>query len=266
MNKITICLIVVVVALVLVIIIHIVNCMVNMKPMYGTISKLPSSHSGVLRICMFMVVTPEIRDYAASSIQLNKSYCELHNYDFVVIDENLTPDLPINFCKIQAAINLMKDQRYDYIIHVDADAVIIPDNHSYDVSNIIHRYFNTGLCTAFIAGEDCYDKSICSKPGRMNSGVFIVKNNHWGRKIMNKWLNSARGKCKSYTNQFPNCQLVFTNCVQFSELMGFIRIVPYNVLNGRDGLFIKHLMQETNRNRTDYFKKLLSSERVPVFS
>lgn len=243
----------------------------NMTPMFTPLEKLPPLKAipVPLNIVVFMVVTPEIQEYARHSIEINKQYCQLHGYKFHVFDKNLTPDLPINFSKLQATLDLAEDGETvaEYIVHIDADAIF--KEQMYPLEAIIHKYF-TGL-TAFIAGEDCYDRTICSKPGRMNSGVYIVKNNIIGRNIIEKWLQSARkgGKCHKYVDTFPNCQLVFTHCVQFSELMAFIRIVPYNVLNGRDGLFIQHLMQETNRNRTDFFKTQLlgvEQDRLPVFS
>lgn len=206
-------------------------------------------------ICIFMVVTPEILDYAKHSIEINQNYAKQHGYQFYVFNQNLTPDLPINFCKLQCTLDLMKNKNYKYIIHIDADAVFIRSD--YPLSNIISHYMKH--LTSFIAGEDCYNYKICSKPGRMNSGVYIVKNNNLGKKIIQTWLNSVRyGKCQQYKNKFPNCQLVFHHCVYQSYLRMFIKIVPYNLLNGKDGLFIQHMMQHDNYERSDQFKSIIN--------
>lgn len=222
------------------------------------ITSLPSGgpHRGT--VCIFMVVTPKIMEYAQHSIDINRDYCKRWGYDFKVIDHNTTPDLPINFAKIQSALDIAADDdynHYDYIVHIDADAIIVKKD--YPITNIIHKYFGSNKLTSFIAAEDCYSKNICSQPGRINSGVFIVKNNNLGRLILKKWLSSARkgGACHKYKDVFPNCQLVFYHCILKSFLRPFIRIVPYNILNGKDGLFIQHLMQHTDDKRSNTFKE-----------
>ena len=216
-----------------------------------------------LKICIFMIVTPEIHQYSQYSIEINKKYAKHMNYSFKIFGQ-LTPDLPINFSKLQATLELMKE-KYDYIMHIDADAIFIKQN--YPIEGIIQNYPNK----SFIVGEDCYNYKVCSKPGHINSGVYIVKNDYIGKNIIKLWLRSVRtGKCKKYKNVFPNCQLVFSHCVQNSIYRPFIQIVPYNLLNGKDGLFIKHLMQHTTRERVDYFKQQdplfqKGEKRKPVF-
>ena len=207
------------------------------------------------KICIFMVATPEIHNYARYSIKINKEYCDYHGYHFKVFEKNLTPDLPINFSKIQAALELMKLD-YDYIMHIDADAII--HYKEYPITNILARYPQS-----FLVSEDCYADKACGRPGRINSGVFIVKKGTIGKRIMKSWLNNSRsGRCKKYVNQFPSCQLVFDNCVRWYWWFG-IRILPYNVLNGRNGLLITHVMADTTENRIDEFKKhdMINDER-----
>jgi len=211
-------------------------------------------------ILVFMVATPEIRQYASLSIELNETYCKRYGFEFEVVQTNLNPELPINFTKIVKTLQCMKlksksksklksKYKYKYIMHIDADAVIY--NQDYDLRNIIYHYLYNGSSIHFIAGEDCYDKKICSKPNRMNSGVYIVKNSFIGQQIMNTWLTSVLpgGACVHLKNKFPNCQLVFQQCVRPRYFLA-IQIVPYNILNGVDGLFIQHYMQNLDTNRT----------------
>jgi len=209
-------------------------------------------------VCIFMVVTENIMDYAKHSIRINKEYCKKHGFDFKVISKNLTPDLEINFCKLQATLDLFK--HYKYVVHIDADAMVVKPEYS--ITNIISKYPQP-----FIASEDCYSLDACSKPGRINSGVYIAKNTYFGRLIIQRWLNAARkGKCKKYVNKFPNCQLVFFHCVRKSWLAMFIKLVPYNLLNGKDGLFIQHYMQHNTRDRADGFINQLKKNRVDRIS
>ena len=237
-----------------------VTCESKMIPWLKPLSKLPLDNRYTKidpsKVIIFMVVTPEILNYAQSSIANNEKYCQRFGYAFRVVDSNLTPDLPIHFSKLQATLNFLK-QGYDYVVHLDADAIIV--NSYYPITHLIAYYMYNNV-SSFIAGEDCYDKTICSKPGRINSGVYIVKNDAPGKAIIQKWLSAARGSCKKYVNQFPNCQLVFYHCVRYSYLSMFILLVPYNVLNGKDGLFIQHFMQHTNQERSDAFKQHLETD------
>lgn len=224
------------------------------RPLITPIKSLPNPSNGKginpNSVMIFMVATDEINDYSVHSIEMNKAYAKKHSYRFEIIRENLVPDMPINFTKIEAARRFAKDPSIKYIVHIDADAVVIKDN--YPITAIINTYMGWG--THIIMGEDCYNKKICSKPGRINSGVFIVKNTDPGRAILNTWLESARtGPCKKYVNVFPNCQLVFFNCVMMSSLRRYIKIVPYNLINGIDGLFIKHMMQHNTDERVEEF-------------
>lgn len=252
----------VIIVFIIIITVLYIHCPVKPLEAITPITRLPGGEppKNKVKVCIFMIVTPEIMEYAQHSIDINREYCKRWGYDFKVVTQNTTPDLPINFAKIQSALDFAAEGGEgnpsgvpDYIVHIDADAIIIKKD--YPITNIIHKYFK-GI-TSFIAAEDCYSKDVCSQPGRINSGVFIVKNNYFGRFILKKWLSSARkgGACHKYKDVFPNCQLVFYHCILKSFLRPFIKIVPYNVLNGKDGLFIQHLMQHTDDKRSNTFKE-----------
>lgn len=256
------------IALLFIIIIAAITILFMKNPIKkSALTNLPQSKIKPMmnQICIFMIATPEIMNYASYTIENNKEYAHDKGYDFFVFGQ-LTPDLPINFSKLQATLDLM-DKGYQYIMHIDADAII--DQKNYYLEHIIEKYITWP--TSFIASEDCYNYKICSKPGHINSGVYIVKNDFFGKKIIQTWLNSARnGKCKKYVHKFPNCQLVFSHCLLNSMYRPFIKIVEYNVLNGIDGLFIKHLMQHSSRDRIDTFKKYnknwkKGTERLKVY-
>lgn len=245
----------------------------NMKPFYTPLDSLPINKNSInpKRVCIFMVVTPEISDYSRYSIDINRKYCEKYNYTFRLIEKNLTPDLKINFSKLQATLDLMDEKnkknrnRFDYIIHIDADAII--HNQNYEITNLISKYMIFPV--SFLASEDCYKSNMCSQPGKMNSGVYIVRNNLLGKGVINTWLNSARTDCSKYKDKFPNCQLVFWNCVM-PKMFFSIKILPYNALNGKDGLWVYHMMQGTSRERIDEMREIhnyeFSNERQKVYN
>jgi len=247
---------------------------------FTPVNKLPEASEKEIHsikpasIYVYIVATPEIYHYAELSIQLNKKYCEQYNFQFTTVNENLVPNLPINFTKIKKALNLMSNKKIKYIMHIDADAVI--HNQDYDLRNILVKYFKKNPLTHFIAAEDCYDKTICSKPNKMNSGVYIVRNTTIGKQIMQTWLNSVQkgGNCEKYKSIFPNCQLVFEHCVRPKFFLN-IQLVPYNILNGVDGLFINHFMQNLDSHRMSKMRQLRDNfasntskenfKRIPVY-
>jgi hypothetical protein len=231
---------------------------------YGTATELPViEHLKNSRIAVFMVATKEIEVYSRYTTTQNKAWADSHGYDFFVYDQNVLPDLPINFSKIQYSLDLLATGKYDYVMYIDADAIV--HTKFYDVRHLIGKYM-TGL-RSIMFGEDCFSSKDCSKPGRINSGVFVVKNTIWGKAVLDKWKTSARGECKDCVNVFPNCQLVFTKCVR-PWLFFAVVIIPFNLMNGfGDSLFIKHAMAMDNVERIGELKKMYRSgdDRVRVY-
>lgn len=234
---------------------------------YGTAKELPIVRNpGNSRVCVFMVATPEIDNYSRYTIKQNRKWAESQGYDFVVYTRKseAMKDLPVNFSKIQYSLDLLNTDNYDYVMYIDADAIV--HRVDYDVRHIIKSYM-TGT-RSILFGEDCYSAKVCSKPGRINSGVFIVKNNNLGKRVLNLWKDSTRGRCSNLVNVFPNCQLIFTNCV-YPRMFFSVGIIPFNIINGfHDTLFIKHAMALDDIQRIDEIKKYYineDSERIQVF-
>lgn len=231
---------------------------------YGTAEVLPVVKGNKSsRVAVFMVATPEIESYSRYTISQNGEWCKLHGYDFYVYDESCVPELPINFSKIRYAIDLIKTKKYDYIMYIDADAIV--HNMGYDVRNLAAKYLRGPKSLMF--GEDCYSKSVCSKPGRINSGVFIAKSNMTAIRILNTWLDASLGRCNDLVSKFPNCQLIFSGCV-YPRWFFFVSIIPFNLMNGfSDTLFIKHVMAKDDIERVSDIKShyVMDEDRLPVF-
>jgi hypothetical protein len=219
-----------------------------------------------MKIAVYVVATPGIYEYTKYTIPIIKEWCRIHNYDFFLVEKNLIPSLPINFTKIQVGLELLTERNYEYVIHIDADAPII--KMDYPIEFIIQRYMKSQTVALF--SEDCFNIKDCSQPGKQNSGVFIVKNSKNGISFLKYWLESAlTGSCKKYVNTFPNCQLVLWNCVM-PKYKNIVKTLPYNVLNGRDGLLVNHLMQssgvERNRIAKGLHSKILTNKHTGVWN
>lgn len=218
-------------------------------------------------VLIFMVATPEIHEYAQYSIENNRAYARRYGFLFELVEKSLEPSLPIEFTKLRAILQFMKQYpSVKYIMHIDADASV--KNQSYDLRHILAKYLEFIPNRHFLVGEDCFKRNVCSQPNRMNSGSFIVKNTSIGHDIIQQWLSSTQTTCKQYVRKFPNCQNVFEHCVRPS-FWPFIKIVPYNLINGIDGLFIEHLMQQMSQDRMDRFKdhqmKNFQDRRIKVY-
>lgn len=252
----------------------------TMTPYYGVSKELPVSKNikdlkdlkkSTCKIAVFMVATPEIMNYAEYALKQNSEWCKKHSYDFFFYEKKAKGmnDLPINFSKMQYAIDLLDTDKYDYVMYIDADAIVV--NTEYDVRNLIDTFMSPTKIPkkSIMFGEDCYGPKECSKPGRINSGVFIVKPS--GREILKYWIDSSRGKCNKYVNVFPNCQLIFTNCV-FPRFRSKIAIIPFNLMNGfKDALLIKHAMAQSDMKRIDNLKQVYiknienTDDRIQVY-
>lgn len=218
-----------------------------------------------MKIAVYVVATPGIYEYTKYTIPTIQEWCKIHGYDFYLIDKYLIKELPINFTKIQAGLDLFS-KNYEFVMHIDADAPIV--NLDYPVEYIIQRYMKSPTVALF--SEDCFNKHDCSQPGKQNSGIFIVKNSKNGISFLKYWLDSAlTGPCKKYVNTFPNCQLVLWNCVM-PKYKNVVKTLPYNVLNGRDGLLVNHLMQSSGTQRNKIAKelhsKILTNKRTGIWN
>ena len=252
-----------VIATIAVIVIAVIIIIVSTKPtmpapqstsgsIMGTANKLPKVKQERLKgikLAVIVIATPEISDYANYTIEVNKAWAEKMGYGFFVFVDNETPDLPINFSKIKAATDVLEKEAYTHVMHIDADAIVT--NMSYDARNIVAMY----PASDFIVGEDCYSDEACSKPGKLNSGVWIASRN--ATDILGAWLHAARTECgEALVNVFPNCQLVFSKCVA-DKFKDRIAIIPFNIMNGYgDTLFIKHVMAKDRMERVDEIKQL----------
>ena len=121
--------------------------------------------------CVFMV-NINFSPGAVASVAWKK-YCQRHGYDFVELDDPSYDDasLGVAWWRIRAVQELFAIEKYDVIMHVDADTVPI----TLDVSIQDHMSRSKRSETILwvsqdnIAGDNPYFESI-------NFGVFIIKN------------------------------------------------------------------------------------------
>ena len=128
------------------------------------------------KICVFMWYDDKIKEYADINYQINKIYCEKYGYTLIKSDKRLYPERKPHWERFPLLLEYF--DKYDYLIWIDADAHFFID--SPPITNVINEYPDKVI----IISED----QRCENPKiQVNTGVFIVKNCHEGKEILNMW-------------------------------------------------------------------------------
>lgn len=127
-----------------------------------------------ITICQFY--TNNI-SYGEFTEKINKSYCELHGYNYYVeknenlINSKLEGRSP-TWYKPHLILDVFEKFNSDYVIFLDIDAVI--HNQKIKIENFIRDYDNI-TCTVDYG------------PSLINAGVFIFKNNNTVKNFLKSW-------------------------------------------------------------------------------
>tara|TARA_Y100000588_G_scaffold24072_2_gene24113 strand:+ start:5137 stop:5817 length:681 start_codon:yes stop_codon:yes gene_type:complete len=97
--------------------------------------------------------------YKEATVSNKKSYCEKHNYNFVLFSESLDEDRPAPWGKIKALQKTLDDVSTHWAVWIDADAFIM--NDEIKLESIIDDEYD------LIIAVDCFT---------INTGVFLLKN------------------------------------------------------------------------------------------
>jgi len=135
------------------------------------ITRAPGFENIIRPICVFMVNINYSPGEIASMAW--KKYCKHHGYDFVELKDPSYDDASIGIAwwRIRAIQELFAIEKYDVIMHVDADMVPITLNVSIQDHMSRSKSNETILWVSQdnLAGDHPYFESI-------NFGVFIIKN------------------------------------------------------------------------------------------
>lgn len=218
-------------------------------------------------ICILVLNSPNIPDYAHASAMINNLYAVKHNYDFIVercplredLDKDYMWDGNEEYLFVWSKPSIIKKYlvNYDYIFFMDSDSIFV--NHNIKIESIIEKYFFDDTCLLF--GSNCVTKTFCYNKNVLNAGVFIVKNTDKTFKILNKWIEAPNTElCHEWKYKHPReqtCLNIIKNKYNYNE----IKIIDYYILNGIDGNWIKHYMginkEKRHRILNLYLKKNL---------
>ena len=206
-------------------------------------------------ICILVLNSPNIGEYAHQATIINKLYANKYNYDFIVercpLKEDLNKDYMWDgeneYMFVWSKAPLIKKHliNYDYLFYIDSDAIFV--DHDQIIDSFIDENFTNETCLLF--GTDCITKNFCYHDDKLNAGVIIVKNTDKTIKILDELIQGPNIKlCHELKYNHPReqgCLNLIKNKYNFNE----IKIVDYHKLNGIDGLWIKHFMGVAYKTR-----------------
>jgi len=218
-------------------------------------------------ICILVLNSPNIGEYAHQATIINKLYANKHKYDFIVercpLKEDLNKDYMWNgnneYLFVWSKAPLIKKHliNYDYLFFIDSDAIFV--NHEQTIDSFIDNNFTNETC--LLLGTDCITKTVCFKQNKLNTGTIIAKNTDKTFEIIDKWIQAPNTElCHEWKYKHTReqeCLNLIKNKYNYNE----IKIVDYYKLNGIDGLWIKHYMTVKYNQRCKilnlYLKKYL---------
>ncbi|MFY0689751.1 MAG: hypothetical protein JXQ90_21450 [Cyclobacteriaceae bacterium] len=151
------------------------------------------------------LATPNIDSFAKFSLASVLSYCREHGYHYAVQRSLLDNQMHVNWTKIILLQELLKTCQTDYVVLLDADALLI--NQQLDLDYFVR-----------LGGEDKHilmpEDTTLFRKSRPNAGFIIVKNSEIGRAIVDLWIDAARGEGAHLADTHPRNQMIYWNYVQ----------------------------------------------------
>lgn len=195
-------------------------------------------------------------------------YCDIHKYTYVYLDKYETElNLPIYWKKIQVVKGFLEGSEYDYVMWMDSDTIILDKNIK--IESIIND-----KDSIYIGTDD--NRSLEDKYIGANAGIFIIKNDEYGKGFLNECINNYinNPKCKDKNGNYSLGLKWAGECYE-QGVMNFIINELYsshtkildnfllcNTGTPVSGCFILHLYGcGTNyKTRTNAFKNLLKNK------
>ena len=150
-----------------------------------------------LNICVVSSYTENIKDVADITVPNKRKYCDRHGYSLCVNEGRLSLRHP-GWDKIKLISGKMGEE-YDYFVWIDNDALITNEDLRFDFICLNHGDKNLVICSegeSVTSLDPSIDFNLLSNLRLLNTGVFVIKNNDWGRQFLNEvW------ETKSNTNR-----------------------------------------------------------------
>lgn len=204
-------------------------------------------------IAMVTASTPNLINTTTISAELNTKYAETHGYAFYQYPDTMVPKHIITWNKIRVLMDMLSETRHEWIMWIDADAVVT--NRNISIEDIIRATERSK--TKKERENDRIDLIVCNDVGGwpINTGVMLWRNTNWARKLLKKlWA----------TEHIPHMR-----GAEQAQLIKLLQhedpsrkrhtILDQTAFNAhpsvhRDGMFIIHMMGFSEAERVEKFK------------
>lgn len=195
------------------------------------------------------ILTAYTADYTLGKLcsPINRAYAAKHGYTFIEKIIERPEERHPTWAKVQLLNELMIDDSFDYILWIDADAVVIRQDRSLD--ELIQVVPST---SELIIGEDVTESCL------VNAGVLLVKVSDWSRNLWTDVWASEQSR-KYYHRKFHEQSSLLKQLNMRQEQLTLVS--PFHSFRG--GPEVKHFPHVTvmprhafNSNKPDQIENI----------
>lgn len=208
-----------------------------------------------MKIVVIQSVTSEIAAYTKYAVGVNAQYCIENDYEYRIVhkdkrDKDRHPSwnrVRIVADLIQSQQGISEEERYDWIVVIDADAVIQDRRVRFEV-----------FIKQANADEHILICDDIANGGVVNCGVMIFKNTTDISYYLDRWWNEYPSKLWS----FPYEQAAFVDLLKEECFKKYVKIFPIDTFNSHwqvipEDIFIAHFMAQSTQQRIERMKPII---------
>lgn len=171
------------------------------------------------RIAMVTVSTPNRTSFTQYTIGSFKDYAQRWGYELHYHQATLDASRPVQWSKIKAVQELLKTNKYDWVVWVDDDIFITNPDHSFE--SMISSYGNQS--DIIISAH----KEKLPEFNDVNTGLFFAKNTDWVRSFLQRVWDIGHHRYNKATGSFWE-QSAMQELLETKEFKGdsHVSIVP----------------------------------------
>lgn len=204
---------------------------VNLAGQFGSVAP----NKQCCKIDVVIMATADIDEYAAETLANWRSYCSEHGYSLTHYDEQVIPELHINWSKIELAKRHLRQSDCDWMVVADADTWVC------DRSRRLEEFIKDQPGTDLVFSSDVSVRAGALMPLNWlgvwecrtwvcpNAGFFAVRNSPEGQMFMDEWMDLPFGELAHLADKPPRDQWVLWKGL-FRKWRSSLRLDTRNVL------------------------------------
>jgi len=187
--------------------------------------------------------------------QINEAYCHRHGYEYVVKTFVPRDDRAHRWSKIPAMREELHD--CDFLLYLDADAFFY--SHELRIENELIPLIGD---RQIMMGANCTCESDRFQPDRPNTGVILVRNSPQAAEILRVWDESSEYPGLErfrFDMDYEQETCAMTIWQKYAQEVKLLK--DYYIMNGVNGIFIRHLTRMADKHRFQVQKQFLDRHR-----